>query len=311
LPDPITDVSRLVAATVNRLRLIQVDFADQPQDMRENYLSDEVEHALAKLLPDQRPAFLKELKERFPTWDGQVDVTGPSHQSPTQSAADAKEMQDYTFLVSRLVQMAPTLTEEQRKTAIARLKDAGLTDQKAGPEEWPAAPAKALKAKLLLTDKDKIDASRVLELNAELIAFLVSLDQLVWATWKQVAPKSDLKRPSAIQRTCGRFAAGDTDVSKTQIAADVDRLRQLTAGLISAIAQTGNLFAQRHVSKFSVANIEAYADKVPGMLVSKEVKCWRQFKELATAMDVQTIEKEIQDAIAEYTETLIKGRSKA
>jgi translation initiation factor IF-2 len=59
-----------------------------------------------------------------------------------------------------------------------------------------------------------------------------------------------------------------------------------------------------------VANIEAYADKMPGMLVGKEVKCWRQFKELATAMDVQTIEKEIQDAIAEYTETLIKGRSR-
>ena len=88
-------------------------------------------------------------------------------------------------------------------------------------------------------------------------------------------------------------------------------MRQLTAGLISAIAQAGNLFAQRHVAKFSVMNIETYADKMPGMLVSKEVKCWRQYKELATGMDIQTIEKEIQDAIAEYTETLIKGRSRA
>jgi hypothetical protein len=303
------NVSRLVAATVNRLRLIQVDFADQPKDMRENYLSDEVEHALAKILPDQRQVFLQELKERFPTWDGQVAVTGPSTPGVTQSATDAKELQDFTFLVSRLVQLAPTLTEEQRKTAIARLKDAGLADAGSGPD-WPAAPAKALRAKVGLTDKDKLDAGRVLELEGELAAFLVSLDQLVWATWKQIAPKSDLKRPSAIQRACGRFAAGDADVSRTQIAADVDRLRQLTAGLISAIAQTGNLFAQKHVSKFSVANIEAYADKQPGMLVSKEVKCWRQFKELASAMDVQTIEKEIQDSIAEYTETLIKGRSK-
>ena len=310
MPDQTTDVTRLVAATVNRLRLIQVDFADQPADVRENYLSDEVEHALAKLLPDQRPTFVQELKVRFPTWDGNVDVTGPSQSANTTSASDAKELQDYMFLISRLQQIAPSLTEEQRKTAIARLRDCGLSEAGSGPE-WPAQPLKALRAKLQLTDKDKIDATRLLELTGELVAFAASLDQLVWATWKQVAPKSDMKRPTPVQRTCAKFASGDPETARPQVADDVDRLRQLTAGLISAIAQSGNLFAQRHVSKFSVANIEAYADKVPGLMTSKEVKCWRQYKELSTAMEVQTIEKEIQDAIAEYTETLIKGRSRA
>ena len=310
MPDQTTDLSRLVAATVNRLRLIQVDFADQPTDVRENYLSDEVEHALAKVLPDQRGNFVQELKERFPTWEGQVDITAPSQGSVTQSAADSKDLQDYTFLIARLQKIAPTLTEDQRKIAITRLKEAGLADQGSGPE-WPAQPTKVLKTKMQLTDRDNLDASRVLELAAELVGFASSLDQLVWATWKQVAPKSDMKRPTPVQRTCGKFAAGDQEVSRTQVVADVDKLRQLTAGLISAIAQAGNLFAQRHVGKFSVANIEAYADKMPGMLVSKDVKCWRQYKELATQMDVQTIEIEIQNAIAEYTETLIKGRSRA
>ncbi len=54
MPELATDISRLVAATVNRLRLIQVDFADEAPDVRENYLADEVEHAFAKLVPDQR-----------------------------------------------------------------------------------------------------------------------------------------------------------------------------------------------------------------------------------------------------------------
>ncbi len=310
MPDQTTDLSRLVAATVNRLRLIQVDFADQPQDVRENYLSDEVEHALAKLLPDQRGPFVQELKERFPTWEGNVDVSGPSQQNAVQSTSDAKDLQDYTFLISRLVKLAPTLTEEQRKTAIARLKDAGLAEAGTGPA-WPAQPMKVLKTKLQLTDKDKFDAGKILELTSELVAFASSLDQLVWATWKQVAPKSDMKRPTPVQRSFAKFSTGDQEVSRTQFAGDVDRLRQLCAGLISAIAQAGNLFAQKHVGKFSVANIEAYADKMPGMLVGKEQKCWRQYKELATAMDVQTIEIEIQNAIAEYTETLIKGRSRA
>jgi hypothetical protein len=310
LPELTTDLSRLVAATVNRLRLIQVDFADQSSEVRENYLSDEVEHALAKVLPDQRGLFVQELKERFPTWDANVDITAPSQSSATQSASDAKDLQDYTFLISRLQKLAPTLTEEQRKIAITRLKEAGLAEEGGGPE-WPAQQTKTLKTKLQLADRDNLDAARVLELEAELVGFASSLDQLVWATWKQVAPKSDMKRPTPVQRSCGTFAAGDTEVSRTQVAADVDKLRQLTAGLISAIAQAGSLFAQKHVAKFSVQNIEAYADKMPGMLVGKEVKCWRQYKELATQMDVQTIEIEIQNAIAEYTETLIKGRSRA
>jgi len=154
------DLSRLVAATVNRLRLIQVDFADQPQDVRENYLSDEVEHAVAKLLPDQRAPFIKELKERFPTWEGNVDVSAPSQQTAVRSSSDAKELQDYTFLISRLTQLAPSLTEEQRKTAIARLRDAGLSEAGSGPE-WPAQPAKALRAKLQLTALVEPDAAEL------------------------------------------------------------------------------------------------------------------------------------------------------
>jgi hypothetical protein len=311
VPEQLTDLSRLVAATVNRLRLIQVDFADQPAETRENYLADEVEHALAKLLPEQRPEFLAELKERFPTWDNRVDVTSTVAGGPaTQTATDARELQDYTFLISRLIQLAPSLTEEQRKTAVARLAEAGLAEQSSGPD-WPQQPMKTLKTKLQLSDKNDLDASRTLELMAEMVGFASSLDQLVWATWKQVSPKSDMKRPTPVLRSMGRFVSGDPEVNRTQVAADVDKLRQLTAGLISAIAQAGNLFAQRHVGKFSVANIEAYADKMPGMLVGKEVKCWRQYKDLASAMDVQTIEIEIQNAIAEYTETLIKGRSRA
>ncbi|MGN6366883.1 MAG: hypothetical protein ACTHN5_01340 [Phycisphaerae bacterium] len=310
MPELATDVSRLVAATVNRLRLIQVDFADQPADVRENYLADEIEHALAKLLPEQRAPFVEELKVRFPTWDRQVDISAPSTGSATESASDTKDLHDFTFLVSRLTQLAPSLTEEQRKTAIARLAEAGLSSSGAGPE-WPPQPVKTLKTKLQLTDRDTLDAARLLDLLSELVTFASSLDQLVWATWKQVAPKSDMKRPTPVLRSCARFVSGDPEISRTQVAADVDRLRQLCAGVISAIAQAGNLFAQRHVGKFSVANIETYADKMPGMMIGKEVKCWRQYKELATAMDVQTIELEIQNAIAEYTETLIKGRSRA
>jgi hypothetical protein len=222
-----------------------------------------------------------------------------------------KDEVEVSNLLSRLAQLAPKLSETQRRVAGMRLRETGLVDPGATPSEWPAAAAKGLRTKLGLTDKDKIDATRLLELMTELAGFAASLDQLVWATWKQVAPKSELKRSASLQRLCAKFVTGDTaETSRTQIATDVDRLRQLTAALISAVGQAGTVFAQRHAAKFSLANIETYADKVPGMMLSKEVKCWRQYKELAAAMDVPTIEKEIQDAIAEYTETVLKGRSR-
>src|SRR6185295_420338 len=135
---------------------------------------------------------------------------------------------DVAFLLSRLTQLAPTLSDEQRKAAIAQLKDAGLADQGGGPAEWPPAAAKALRTKLGMTDREKIDPARLLELATELTGFAASLDQLVWAAWKQVAPKSELKRSAMMQRMCAKFLTGDTaETSRPQLAGDIDRLRTL------------------------------------------------------------------------------------
>ena len=44
------------------------------------------------------------------------------------------------------------------------------------------------------------------------------------------------------------------------------------------------------------------------MLVSKEVKNWRKYVELSAGRDEATIESEIMQAIADYAESLMKGR---
>ena len=69
---------------------------------------------------------------------------------------------------------------------------------------------------------------------------------------------------------------------------------------------------QRHLHKFQPDEIQALvqSEKSGGMFVSEEVKCWRKYKELAHALDEATVESEIQNAIAEYAETLIKGLSR-
>jgi hypothetical protein len=312
--DSSADLPRLVAATLNRLRLIQIDFADSQGEVRQGHMTGEVSQALVRLPASSHESFLHQIRERFPDWKG--EARSLTNDSASQKTIHTIETNGPEALLEQLIALAPALSEDQRKAISLRLREAGLAES-GPPPEWPAAAARAIKTKLQLTDRDSLDPVRLLELMTELVGFASSLDQLVWATWKQVAPKSDIKRPTPIQRSCARFVSGQQDSaagpasgSREQVAVDLDRLRQLTASLISAIAQAGNLFAQKHVAKFAVANIETYADKMPGMIVNKEVKCWRQYKELAAAMDAHAIELELQNGIAEYTETLIKGRSR-
>jgi hypothetical protein len=311
LAESTNDRARLLAATANRLRLIQVDFADEAPDVREGYLHDEIQRALAKLGPEERGAFVQELQERFPTWDAKVDISAPkAAAAPTQSPMDARELRDPSFLVSRLIELAPNLTEEQRRGLVGRLAEANLAPPASG--ELPATQVAAVKQKLGLGANDALDAAHTLEVLSELITLANSLDQLVWSTWRQVASRSTLRRQNPLQKVLARYAVGDKDLTRGNVTQDVERLRQLTASLVAAIGQIGRQFMQRYLHKFHPDEIQALvlSEKSGGMFVSEEVKCWRKYKDLARALDEATVESEIQQAVAEYAETLIKGLSR-
>jgi hypothetical protein len=62
------------------------------------------------------------------------------------------------------------------------------------------------------------------------------------------------------------------------------------------------------VAKFSPNEISTLAGmEGGGLLVSKEVKCWRKYVELASGMDETAIETEIMQALSSYAESLMKG----
>jgi hypothetical protein len=295
----------LAASLANRLRLIQTDFADEGEDARRGYLADEIERTLGTLVPGEREAFLERLKELFPTWDGNVRVPGGGggangQPSNVQAPADAKELKDPSFLVSRLVELAPSLNAQQREALTARLAEAGLVAS-GGKFEWPAEHAQALRTKLQAPPQQALDAARVLELLGMMVEFTGSLDQLVWTTWRTIAPRSAVKRSAGMLKTIGRFAAADHDVPRGAVAQDLDRLRQLVAAMISAISQAGRQFAHAHAAKFNPDEIESLAAMERGsMFASKESKCWNKYRELATGRDEASIEAEIMQAIAEY-----------
>ena len=298
--------AKLVAATANRLRLVQSDFADEAEQVRKDYLSDEIQRALGTLIPGERKPFLEELKQFFPTWDAKVEVR--TEKAPVvQTTTDQKELKDPGFLVSRLCALAPALKDQQKQAIIEELRRHGLAPS--AVVGWPEKEATALRAKLQAGPKDALEPGHVLDLLTLMVELTASLDQVVWTTWRTIAPKSAMRRPAGLMKNMARFAGADPDVPRGQVSQDLERLRQLVAAIVAAIGNAGRQFAHNYATKFSPTEIEGLAAmERGGMLVSKEVKNWRKYVELSAGRDEAMIESEIMAAIAEYAESLMKGR---
>jgi hypothetical protein len=298
------DLNQLVTATATRLRLVSADFADAAADVRARNLSDEVERALAKVHPGQRRNFLQALTDKFPSWDGELRVT-PT-QSAAQSPTDQRELSDPTFLVTRLCALASKIPAEGRKAIAERLREAGVIPQ-AATLPWSDDLVAGLTTKLQLGGQRKIDPARVFELATLLVEFSLGLHQLVGTAWRTLAPSTDNKhRPGSLQNVMGKFIAGDPQVNRTQVATEVDRMRQLIASVLAAVGEAGRQIARGQVERFSPAEIRNAAAREKTMLTSIEATCWKKYLQLWDSMDEAAIEKEIRDTIAKYAESLLR-----
>jgi len=310
---PVSEIALRAAAVANRLRLVQIDFADESPEVRREQLCEEIERAMKPMAPAQRREFLHELAERFPSWDMNVVLEGgarngagaaPAAAAGGASKTDERELKDPSFLVGRLVEVSKTLSDEQKKTLGATLKAAGFAVE--GDRSWPEAAAAAVSHELAPGEKLELDPVRSLELLAQLVTVSKSLDQLAWNTWRTMAPKSTIRRGVELHKTMARFAAGDPDVPRGQVKQDVEKLRQLIAALISAVGKAGGPFAQKLLAMFSPAEIEAMVGK-GGFMTSTDSKCWARYKEMAGSMDAVSIEADLIAAIVNWAEPLIKG----
>lgn len=299
------DGGDLVVATANRLRLIQADLSEEPDDVRQQYMVDEVERSLAGLVPAERSVFLDALSACFPTWDSLVNAT--------DSDADAGpgpdvDLDDALALAERLASIAPSLSDAERAGVAGRLRDAGLSAE--GRQVWPEQASAALAARLGMAEDDRLDPARSVDALRILTDCTLSLDQLMWTTWKTLAPRSELRGQGELAASMKKFLLGDQDVPRGEITAGVERMRQLTAAVVSAVGQAGQQFADRHHERFSPEHIEEWAKQDKKALESLAVACWRRYRALADEQDPATIEHEIQQQIAESAEKLMRGVSR-
>jgi len=310
MPEMTNDKLKRVTATANRLRLVQIDFADENAEMRRKFLSEEIERALSAMVPGERRAFLEELLTRFPTWDPNVELMPPGEETVAWSPTDEEERQDPSFLVTRLIDLAPTLSEKEKQALIERLREAGLAPEV--PQDWPEEAAKTLRSELQLSDKESIDTTRLLNLAVLIAQFVRSLDQLAWETWKTMAPRSTIRRPARLRGTMRRFVGGDPDVTYDQLSQNLDKLRRLLASLISALGQAGRQIAAGYLKRLSPSEIELLVKTEAGGLwksliqKSPEAKCWEKYVELAGQITEESIEREIVEAIGSSAEQLMK-----
>jgi hypothetical protein len=295
-----------VIETANRLRLIQVDFADESEQTRTTYLREELEKALESILPDERNQFLEKLLEKFPagSFITQTISTETAVESPP--AVDDSELKNVNFLVRSLLEIAPTLSSDQKDFVDKSLQEAGLRPK--ARQDNSIELGQKLKQKFKVGDECSISADQIAGLSATLIDFVLKLESLVWNTWRQLSPRSAVHQQGVLTKKIGQFLSGNAEISVNQIDNDLKVLQRLIAAMTSAVSRVGGQFAKRHLAKFSPAEIEALVKMEPGsVFVSHDVKCWKKYKELAETLNEDSIEMEIRKAIVDYVESLTKG----
>ncbi|KPK24441.1 MAG: hypothetical protein AMJ70_01895 [Dehalococcoidia bacterium SG8_51_3] len=296
-----------VSETANRLRLIQVDFANDSEQTRMDYLSEEIKRILKTVVPEQRKVFLEKLMERFPTGHLGTTVKDEQPQSKSQTEIEVEELNDPELAVRRLLELAPMLSDEQKGQAAGRLQEAGF-GQPVVARSYSDEFIRDLRAALQLGDVQDIQTDRLAEMIVLLADFVFKLEPLIWNTWRMLSPRSGIRPSGSLKKTMGQFICGDSATPEKKAENELKMLQRLIAAITTAVGRVGSQFAKRHLGRFSPSEISTLVRMEHGsVFVSHEVKCWRKYLELAETLTEGSIEAEIRKAIADYAESLIKG----
>src|SRR5581483_412856 len=283
-----------------RLKLIQANFADDPASVRQGYITEEIQRALKPVSPTRRKLYLDCLAHRLPAWEG-IRSTA---ESDVKSGPAPVRPED---LLASLVQLAPTLSPETRAAFAAQLQAVGLSVKESADAFLELPPE--LQKKLGLVAGKKLQLERAVKLLAITTELALVLEQLAWALWKQLAPKSGIRKETELSKLAGSYLAGDAEVSTAQLAQPVEKTRRLIAGLLGAVGRAGSSYAKKYVTRLSPEVIEDWAKMEKKWNESLESACWRKFVQQAKEHASEpAIENEIQEAISKSAENLILGR---
>jgi hypothetical protein len=295
------------AGLAARLRLLQASFADDPLEVRERTLRDELEQALKAVALGQRKECMEALAMEFPVPEAtKEDGAGKA------KVEEATVPETPSVLVDRLIGLTRAMSPAERETVVAQFAAAGLLPASNGATEI----SEELKQRLQkLAPGKRLDQARALRILDVLIEFAWSLDQLVWEVWKSIAPRSIIRHESGkhddFRKTLGPYLTGDLEVSTEEVKQLVNKTRKLVSGLMAAMGTVGEIHTQKFLKRLSPDAIRRQAEAEPGVFESIEKKCWRKYTAVFAEMNDAAVEREILDAIKKYTEKLVLGADAA
>jgi hypothetical protein len=284
-------------ALAARLKVLQANLADDDPATRKGFIIDEINNALKGCVPEKRKALLDALTEHFPSW-----------QLPAPAAQPAPEPQTPDVLLKKLIESLPALSAPQREDFARQLKSAGLEIPGGGGGGAIELPPD-LQKRLGPTAAKPVNAERAAKSMALLFDMVLTLDQLVWTLWKQIATKSMVRKEADFGKLSGDYLSGSGEVSSAQLQQSLERTRKLIAGLLGAIGRAGASYARDRARLFDPGAIEADARAEKKWNESLEFACWRKYVQLQKEYGSEaTVEKSIQEAMAKAAENLILGR---
>ncbi len=302
-PDSPIDVANAkpaawAASLVTRLKYLQTNLTEATPENRQVYMEEELRRALHELPLEKRGSHLYALAQAFPEWElAAATVTAP--------AAAARQTPEE--IVRAFVQLAPSLTGEQREKVKQELATLGLVLPSPQPVEGEALTG--LRTKLKLDSEDLINVTQLARLFAAYAEAMLALDQLAWNVWRNAAPKSPIRRDIAqgdLRTVTRRALAGDAEsaVAQAAVQKQLEASRQLVAGLLAGLGPAGKNFARRYQQRYTP---DAVREVVRAEGGKGDLQFWKKHTELAAEVTETVIEDDVQAAVVKYAEDLMRG----
>lgn len=292
------------STTGNRLKYLQANLSDETAPSRQEFLAEELQRALQPVPASKRSTYLDALAERFPTWEfATVSAHAPS--------AIAQQTPDE--VVKSFLQLLPQLSPAQREKVQQQLAGLGMIQTASLPLDGEALAE--VQAKFKLGPKDQIDPQRLGKLFATFADLMLTLDLLAWNLWRNAAPKSTIRRDTSqgdLRTLARRSLLGDAEASATQVQKQLDRTRQLIAGLLAGIGPSGKQFAKRYQQRYSPDAIReaTRTESGGGLFANPEARCWKKYSDLSAEITEAAIENDVQTAVVQYAEEVILGTNR-
>lgn len=300
-----------IAAAANRLKMIQADFAHEPESVQNDYLSDEIERMLQEIQPHEKKAFLEGLRDCFPIAIDANNLSKPKSLEQTNPfPVEDSGRRNPEILAEQLISQLNAADSETRNKVLAKLASAGLIP-KSTQEKTALSDELKDKLKTLfgLDNLGDYTADELLCIVVLLGGVLNKLEPLIWNTWTQLAPRSSIRPKGSIKENVRAYLTNPKQTDTKQMTEQMQFFQQMATALVTAISRAGDQFSSHFLSTYSPNEIAALVKvESSNIWVSQKTRCWDKYQQLAGSLTHDSIEQQIRKSLVEYVESLLQLR---